>query len=351
MAMSKGKGPRRAMGTLSLAAISFVALVLTAGLAARAAGLDEGVRFFRIGTGSTSGTYFPVGGIIASAISNPPGSRDCDKGGSCGVPGLIAVAQSTQGSVENVEKIQSGQLDSGFSQSDIAYWAYHGERLFSESGPQQNLRSLANLFPESVQIVVDRRAGILRIADLKGKRISVDRVGSGTHADALLILQAFGLGPENMELVNLSLGAAADEIRDGDLDGLIIVAGTPTNGVTQLADESMVTLLSLTEAEMDQLVAAYPFFSKSTVESGTYFNIPFTHTLAVGAQWLVSAEIDEDLVYDITAALWHNNIQKLLYEGHLQGQHISLETALEGVSSPPLHPGAARYYREKGMLP
>ena len=349
--MMKRRSTRRAMMKLSLAAVSVAALAFSVDLAARAAGSDEGIRFFRIGTGSTSGTYFPVGGIIASAISNPPGSRACDKGGSCGVPGLIAVAQSTQGSVENVKKIQAGQLDSGFSQSDIAYWAYHGEGQFSEEGPQSNLRSIANLFPESVQIVVSTRAGILRVADLKGKRISVDRVGSGSHTDALLILKAFGLGPDNMELANLSLGDAADQIRAGELDGLIIVAGTPTIGVTQLANESLITLVSFTEAEMEQLKTAYPFFSKSTVESGTYFNVPYTHTLAVGAQWLVSAEVDDDLVYDITTALWHSNMQRLLYEGHQQGQHISLETALEGVSSPPLHPGAARYYREKGMLP
>lgn len=349
--MTLWRSPRRGMLRLSFAAVALVAFALAAAIGARAAGLDSAVQFFRIGTGSTAGTYFPVGGIIASAISNPPGSRDCDKGGSCGVPGLIAVAQSTLGSVENVRKIQTGQLDSGFSQSDIAYWAYHGERLFGEEGPQTNLRSIANLFPESVQIVVRRQSGISRIADLKGKRISVDRVGSGTHTDALLILGTFGLGPENMELVNLSLGAAADQIREGELDGLFIVAGTPTNGVSQLADESLVTLVSFTEAEMDRLVEAYPFFSKSTVESGTYFNVPFSHTLAVGAQWLVSSEIDDDLVYAITAALWHNNIQKLLYEGHQQGQHISLENALSGVSSPPLHPGAARFYRERGMLP
>jgi len=349
--MSKHYSPRHKMIMLSLATLSVISLALVSSLTVRAATVDEEIQFFRIGTGSTSGTYFPVGGIIASAISNPPGSRPCGDGGSCGVPGLIAVAQSTAGSVENTEKIQSGQLDSGFSQSDVAYWAYHGEMLFSDAGPHSKLRSIANLFPENVQIVVGRNAGIRRVADLKGKRISVDRVGSGSHTDALLILKAFGLGPENMDLVNLSLGDAADRIRDGELDGLIVVAGPPTNGVTQLADESLVTLVPFTDAEMDDLIATYPFFSKSTVAASTYFNVPYTHTLAVGAQWLVSSDVDEETIYEITAALWHSNIQKLLDEGHRQGQHISLETALKGVSSPPLHPGAARYYQEQGMLP
>ena len=345
------RGRRCAIVFASLVAVSVVVLSLLAAFAAATVAADEEIRFFRIGTGSTSGTYFPVGGIIASAISNPPGSRSCDKGGSCGVPGLIAVAQSTEGSVANVLSIQSGGLDSGFSQSDVAYWAYHGEELFSELGPQSSLRSIANLFPESVQIVVGRNAGITRIADLKGKRISIDLEGSGTRADALLILRAFGLGPENMDLVAVSLGDASDMMRAGELDGLIVVAGMPTNGVTQLADESLVTLVSFTAEESEKLIEAYPFFSMSRVPSGLYFNVPFSTTIAVGAQWLVSSEIDEETVYQITSSLWHGTLQKLLNEGHRQGQHISLETALEGVSSPPLHPGAERFYREKGMLP
>ena len=284
-------------------ALSVVTLSFMMGLTALASASEDRIRFFRIGTGSTAGTYFPVGGIIASAISNPPGSRSCEKGGSCGVPGLIAVAQSTEGSVDNVLAIQSGQLDSGFSQSDVAYWAYHGEELFTDPGPQTALRSIANLFPESVQIVVKRSSGIRSIADLEGKRISVDRIGSGTRADALLILKAFGLGPENMDLFDVALGDAADMMRADELDGLFVVAGFPTNGVTQLADESLITMVSLTDEEMEKLIAAYPFFSKTTVPSGIYFNVPHTSTLAVGAQWLVSADIDEETVYEITSAL------------------------------------------------
>ena len=154
-----------------------------------------------------------------------------------------------------------------------------------------------------------------------------------------------------MELVDFSLGDAADMLRDGELDGLIVVAGMPTNGVTQLADESLVTFVSFTAEEAERLIEAYPFFSKATVPSGLYFNVPYSTTLAVGAQWLVSADIDEETVYQITSALWHGTIQKLLDEGHRQGQHFTLESALEGVSSPPLHPGAERFYREQGMLP
>ena len=350
MAMRRCGRRGATIGVLGLFILS-VWLVSGLGLASQALAQDDDIRFFRIGTGSTSGTYFPVGGIIASAISNPPGSRPCEKGGSCGVPGLIAVAQSTEGSVANVLSIQSGALDSGFSQSDVAYWAYNGEEHFAEGEALTRLRSIANLFPESVQIVVHKDANIRRISDLEGKRISIDREGSGTRADALLILKAFGLGPENMELVGVSLGDAADMLRAGELDGFFVVAGTPTTGVAQLADESLITLVSITTDEADKLIEAYPFFSKATVPAGMYFNVPHSTTIAVGAQWLVSAEIDEDTVFQITQSLWHGTIQKLLDEGHRQGQYISLETALEGVSSPPLHPGAEKFYREKGMLP
>ena len=107
--------------------------------------LAQDVRFFRIGTGATSGTYFSIGGLIANVISNPPGSRACDRGGSCGVPGLIAVAQSTQGSVENVKAIIDGQLESALAQADVAYWAYHGTGMFREQGPSRGLRAIAHL--------------------------------------------------------------------------------------------------------------------------------------------------------------------------------------------------------------
>src|SRR3546814_336681 len=114
----------------------------------------QNVSFFRIGTGSTAGTYFPIGGIIASAISSPPGSRDCKGGGSCGVSGLVAVAQSTRAAVDNARQIQQGTLESGFVQSDIAYWAYHGEELFLTGGPLKSLRAIANLYPETIHLVV-----------------------------------------------------------------------------------------------------------------------------------------------------------------------------------------------------
>src|SRR4029434_6912495 len=120
------------------AAASGVAWLLGASVAPRTRADDE-TRFFRIGTGPTTGNYFTIGGIIANAISNPPGSRPCDKGGSCGVPGLIAIAQTTQGSVQNVELIADQTLDSGLCQSDVAYWAYSGTGMYSGGAPFDGL--------------------------------------------------------------------------------------------------------------------------------------------------------------------------------------------------------------------
>jgi hypothetical protein len=309
----------------------------------------QDIQYHRIGTGSTAGTYFPIGGIIASAISKPPGSRDCEAGGSCGVPGLIAVAQSTAGSVENVMGIAEGTLESGLSQADISFWAYNGKGAFAETGPIEKLRAVANLFPEAVHVVVRRNAGIGSLAELRGKRVSLDREGSGTRVDALLILAAFGLRPHDLVAEALSAGDAADRLRAGQLDAFIMVVGTPATAVVGLAEDSLITLLPVAGAEAQGLREKYPFFHQDRIEAGTYFNVPATETLSVGAQWLVSAELSDDLVYGLTRALWHDNTRRLLDNGHPKGKAIQKVSALNGLVVP-LHPGARRYYGEAGML-
>lgn len=309
---------------------------------------DE-LTFFRIGTGSTGGTYYPVGGMIANAISKPPGSRECDRGGSCGVPGLIAVAQSTEGSVANILAIADGLLESGLSQADVAFWAYNGSGIFGSDGPKESLRTVANLFPEAVHLVVRRDSGIQKPTDIRGKRISVDREGSGTRVDAILILEAYGIGPSDFEMENLPAGAAADKLRAGELDGFFFVAGTPAAAVTQLADDNLITLVPLSGTEIDDLLWLYPFFAKDSIAAGSYHNVPQTDTLSVGAQLVVSAALSDDLVYDITRALWHENTRRLLDAGHPKGALIVLETALKGLPIP-LHPGAERWYREQALL-
>jgi TRAP transporter TAXI family solute receptor len=331
--------------------MSALTALLSAGammLSLAVAGAEE-PKFFRIGTGSTAGTYFPIGGLIASAISNPPGSRECERGGSCGVPGLIAAAVSTHGSVANVEAIASGELESGLSQADVAYWAYSGTGTFKQRGPIKNLRAIANLFPESVHLVARRDLFARSVEQLRGKRISVDRDGSGTKVDALMVLKAYGLGPNNMKLVSVAAGQAADMLREGTLDGFFFVAGTPAGAVMELAEESLINLVPIAGKQAEKLSRKVPFFASSVIRSGTYLNVGHTQTLSVGAQWLVGAEVSEQMVYEITRSLWHESARRLLDGGHPKGQQIRIETALDGIGVP-LHPGAARYYREVGLL-
>ena len=323
-------------------------VVLAATIAASA--VAQGSQFFRIGTGSTGGTYFPIGAILASAISNPPGSRECDRGGSCGVPGLIAVAQSTNGSVENVRSIGAGLLESGLSQADVAFWAYHGRHTFAQTGPIKNLRAIANLYPEMVHIVVRRDAGILTVRELKGKRVSLDREGSGTLVDALVILEAYGLKLEDLTVEHLEPGPAADRLREGTLDAFFFVAGVPASAVNDLASSVPIGLVPITGPEADRLRQTYPFFTANYIPASVYPGVYSTPTVSVGAQWLVSAEIPDDTIYGVTRALWHPSTQALLEAGHPQGKHIQRETALDGIAIP-LHPGAIRYYREVGLLP
>ena len=304
--------------------------------------------FFRVGTGSTAGTYYPIGGIIASAISNPPGSRPCDQGGSCGAPGLIAVVQSTHGSVANVRGISTGMLEAALVQADIAYWAYNGEGVFEGEPPVSELRAIANFYPEVIQLVVRRDAGIESVEDLRGKRVSLDQPGSGTRVDAVLVLEAFGLAPGDVEEASVNAGEAIAKMRKGELDAFFFVAGTPTNAITSLAEDVAIALVPLAGPEIDALRKKYPFFARDLVPAGTYRNVAATPTLSVGAQLMTSTNVPEETIYEVTRALWHKNTRALLDQGHPKGRQIDLNTALNGLGVP-LHPGARRYYEERGV--
>ncbi|MCO5732405.1 TAXI family TRAP transporter solute-binding subunit [Rhizobium sp. SSA_523] len=322
--------------------------VLALGLATSAGAQD--MSFFRIGTGGTAGTYYPIGGLLANAISSPPGSRSCDQGGSCGVPGLVASALSSNGSVANINAIAGGTLESGFAQSDVATWAHSGTGIWEGKPAVEKLRVIANLYPESIHLVASAESGIKSVKDLKGKRVSLDEPGSGTLVDARIIMEGYGLKEADVTAEFLKPDQAADRMRDGAMDAFFFVGGFPAGAIAELASQHKVTLVPITCDEAPSICENYSFFAQDTVPGGTYEGNPdAVKTLSVGAQWITSADQPEELIYGITKALWNESTRKQLDAGHAKGKAITKETALNGVGVP-LHPGAEKFYKEAGLL-
>ena len=320
------------------------ALMATAGIAAA-----QDMAFFRIGTGGTAGTYYPIGGLLANAISAPPGSRACEDGGACGVPGLVASALAANGSVANVNAIEGGTLESGFAQGDVATWAQTGTGIWEGKPAAEKLRAIANLYPESIHLIASEGSGIKSVADLKGKRVSLDEPGSGTLVDAQIILGAAGLTEKDITPEYLKPDQAADRMKDGAMDAFFFVGGYPAGAIAELASQHKVVVVPI-DGDVAAKVLENKFFAKDTVPAGTYEgNDADVETIAVGAQWVTSADQPEELIYGITKALWNDNTRKQLDAGHAKGKQITKEHALDGIGIP-LHPGAERFYKEEGLL-
>jgi len=308
--------------------------------------------FFRIGTGGAGGTYFPIGGIIANAISNPPGSRACDEGGNCGVPGLVAIAQSTNASAHNVNAIQAGQMEAGLTGAATLHFAYNGTGKY-EGDAKPDLRVIANLFPEDLHLVLPKGATLDGLAALEGKRVGIAQAGSGTQIAVELILGDHGITRDNIDEAELNNSQSAERISDGQLDAYFYAAGTPVAAMIQLDNTKGMELYSFTEEEVRQANETVPYYVPSTIMAGVYPGVDYdVNTVAVSGMLVTNANQSEDLIYEITKALWSSTARKLLDNGHPKGRAITLETALLGVDGigVPLHPGAERYYREIGML-
>ncbi len=310
------------------------------------------MKFFRIGTGGAGGTYFPIGGIIANAISNPPGSRACDKGGNCGVEGLVAMAQSTNASAHNVNAIQAGQMEAGLADAATTHFAYNGTVKF-KGNAKPDLRIIANLFPEDLHLVTPKGKNLKSITDLKGKRVSIAQAGSGTQIAVELIIGDHGVHRGNINESELNNSQSAERIADGQLDAYFYAAGTPVAAMIQLDNTKGMELYSFSRDEVRRANKTVPYYIPSTIPAGTYPGVDYdVNTVAVSGLLVTNAKQDDDLVYEITKALWSKTSRKLLDNGHAKARVITLESALDGIKGigVPLHPGAARFYQEQGML-
>ena len=297
---------------------------------------------FRIGTGGNAGTYFPVGSLIAEGISGRTVLPHCE---GCSSRYLLALAQRSSGSAANVEDIGAGLLEAGLSQADVVHWAYHGAGAFSDTPLIENLRTIATLYFESLHLVVRAESDINSVKDLIGKLVSVDEVGSGTQLNVQHVLRAHGIENSELQTVYLKATDAIDRLRREQLDAFFIVAGYPVAGVSQLIGDGVGRIVPVDSPELKILLKEYPFFTVGDIPADTYGNEYPVQTLAVPAQLIVNAELSEALVYKITELLWSPETLKLLSTGHPKGGEVSFNTALVGLSAP-LHPGAARYYRE-----
>jgi hypothetical protein len=333
---------------------SFIIVALiVAGMFMTAPGCFAAKRFFAIATGGTGGTYYPLGGVLAQALTTK-------------VADVIITAQSGNAFTANLNLIRSNSIESAFVQNNTAYQAYYGTDQF-KGNPVKNVRGIASLYPEVIQIVTRKAAGIKSIRDLKGKSVIPGDRGSGTAVDAENILVAAGMSFDDFGTLDwLSFSGISQRMQDNQADAGFITAGIPTSSVMELVSSTSISILNLDDSLIAKIIKAHPFYAKVIIPADTYANqsMPIT-TVAVMAQWVCAAEVDEELIYTLTKELWEPGFHVLrkkdgkpepapagsdiMAQAHAKGKDVTLKTALDGMAIP-LHPGAERYYREKGMI-
>ena len=302
-------------------------LSIFAGCSKKAAQKD-----FILATGGTSGTYYPFGGAMAQVWND-------------GIEGMTVTAQATGASAENLRLIGKSEAEFAIVQNDVMDYAYQGIDLF-EGEKVPNLATIGTLYPEVVQIAVSKDSGIKSIADFKGKRISVGAAGSGVEFNAKQVLEGYGLTFNDIKKSNLSFKESADGIQNGTLDGCFIVAGVPNAALQELAFTAGLELIPVDTPTAKKIAGRYSFYTIETIPGGTYKGTDNdVQALAIKATLAVSAKLDEDTVYDMTKCLFEN-LDKL-GASHAKGKEVSIAQAVTGVSVP-FHPGAVRYYKEKG---
>lgn len=293
---------------------------------------DQDASFLTVATGGSSGVYYQVGATMAQMLG-----RELDADTS---------TQATGASAENINLITDGNAEVAFSMGDAVVQAMEGTGPF-EGNVRDNLTAIGALYPNHVQIVTTAGSGIESVEDLAGKRVAVGDVGSGTELNAQMILGAYDMSYEDIQEDYLSFAEAIDQMRNGQVDVAFVNSGLPNAAITDLATTTDVTLVPIDGEPRDRLFEEYEFFGESTVSADTYDMAGDVSTVAITNQLLVSPELSEDAVYDITRVLFDNLDE--LHNSHNAAREIELDSVQDGLVAP-LHPGAERYFEEQGVL-
>jgi len=342
--------PQRHVAIFSLMA-GFVAAISLLAFAANgiAQGLDAPVRVaFQISTGSTTGSYYPVGQLLADLLSHPPGVGRCQAADVCGPVGLIVSTRASEGSIANVNAVTSGNSSSGIAQADVVALAVAGKGPFQKAGPAKQLRVIANLYGEDVHLLAAKNSNIKSVADLRGKRVSLSTEGSGTINTARAILAAYRLSERSI-VPNYDSGEkATDMLQSGALDAVFYVGGTPVNLIQQLLDEGVAVLVPINGDGRTRLLRAQPHLYAHTIAQGSYNGTGSVDTVAVDALWVTDASQPDALIYGVTKSLF-NPANRMRLNEERDGAHFMELDAAGKSTIAPLHPGAARFYAEMGV--
>ena len=329
-----------------LSCITLVAMLLTlcacgakeqpaaSGAASTPAATTGAATYLSLGTGGVTGTYYPLGGAFANLITN-------------NIAGYNCTAESTGGAVENAWLLARGEIDIGFVDASTVYQAQNSLGDFSDGGAA-SIKGLMSIYNEIVQLV-SCNPDITSIEDLRGKKVAVGSAGSGTEVMARTLLELYGMSYDDIEEDFLGFGDASTGLKDKTLDAAIIWAGVPTSGLLELGAQNDFYMIDIPADKMAELKESQPFCVEATMDSSYYSGMKNTaNTIGVPATLCAREDLDEQLVYDFLATTFDN--LQVIADAHSQGANLSLESCLLGLESAELHPGAVKYYTEKGLL-
>jgi len=295
--------------------------------------------FVTIGTGGVTGVYYPTGGAICRLVNK---SRK--------VHGIRCSVESTGGSVYNLNTIAAGELDMGVAQSDWQYHAYNGTSKFEGRGPNKDLRAVFSVHPEPFTVVARKDSGIKNFKDLKGKRVNIGNPGSGQRGTMEVVMKAFGWTKKDFKLASeLKSAEQSKALCDNKIDAMVFTVGHPSGSIKEASTSCDSVMVSVTGKKIDKLVKKNDYYRTATIPGGMYRGTPKdTKTFGVGATFVSSAKVPENVIYNVVKAVFENfdSFKKL----HPAFKNLKKKEMIKDGLSAPLHKGAVKYYKEAGLM-
>ncbi|PHQ17035.1 TAXI family TRAP transporter solute-binding subunit [Marinobacter profundi] len=320
----------------------FSALALTAAVGLGVSSLSvtaQEQRFVTIGTGGVTGVYYPAGGAICRLVNMDRKEH-----------GIRCSVESTGGSVYNLNAIRQGELDLAVAQSDWQFHAYNGSSDFEKDGKNEKLRAVFSMHPEPFTVVASKASGIKNFEDLAGKRVSVGNPGSGQRATAEVLMQEMGWGLDKFSLAaELKAAEQSQALCDGNIDAFFYTVGHPSGAIKEATTSCDSVIVNVDNDATKKLIADHPYYRKAIIPGGMYRgNDNDVATFGVAATFVTSSDVPEDVVYEVTKAVFENfdSFKRL----HPAFGNLKKEEMVKDALSAPLHAGAAKYYKEAGLI-